>query len=69
MEINPADLPTRGMTASELLQSNMWMEGPEFLRQNEFTWPAKLPENPAIQNTECGHRKKLTFATVTNSEC
>ena len=48
-ELNHADLPTRGIPASELAKSKLWVEGPDFLKTDESTWPEKLPggiENP-----------------------
>ena len=40
------------------------MEGPEFLKKDESTWPEKLPGNPTSEDEECEHRKnKSTFAT------
>lgn len=36
--INPADLPSRGCTASEL-QALRWWEGPDWLRKPESDWP------------------------------
>jgi len=42
-ELNPADLPTRGMAASELTDSKLWKEGPEFLKEDETVWPSRLP--------------------------
>ena len=42
--INPADLPTRGMLASELSKSKLWLEGPDCLQAQECTWPEKLPK-------------------------
>lgn len=32
-KLNPADLPTRGISASRLLSSEMWLFGPDFLRE------------------------------------
>ena len=46
-EENPADLPTRGLTASQLTESKLWIEGPEFLKSDESCWPEKLPNNNA----------------------
>ena len=36
---NPADLPSRGIAASELVNSETWWSGPSWLRQGEETWP------------------------------
>jgi hypothetical protein len=46
-ELNPADLPTRGMSALELAKSELWIEGPGFLKTDESTWPEKLPSGSA----------------------
>ena len=32
---NPADLPSRGLSAEDLVNSSLWWEGPQFLRQPE----------------------------------
>ena len=62
-ETNPADLPTRGLSASQLSQCQAWMEGREFLKKDESTWPEKLTGNPTSEDEECEHRKnKSTFA-------
>lgn len=37
---NPADLVSRGMMAGELLQSNLWKNGPKWLLQPEVDWPS-----------------------------
>ncbi|XP_006812352.1 uncharacterized protein LOC102804307 [Saccoglossus kowalevskii] len=36
---NPADLASRGMRAMELIKSDLWFSGPEFLKQDESEWP------------------------------
>ena len=33
-EINPADLPTRGVSAKELVSNQLWREGPVFLKED-----------------------------------
>ena len=54
-EINPADLPSRGCTPSQLLESRWW-EGPKWLRESREKWPSReeLPEEDEI----CIERKK-----------
>ena len=36
---NPADIGSRGMTASSLKQSTLWWEGPSWLQQGKEAWP------------------------------
>ena len=38
-EDNPADIPTRGMTALELNRSKMWFHGPAWLKTIKQEWP------------------------------
>ena len=42
-ELNPADLPSRGLSAKELSASNTWWNGPSFLYQSENEWPENSP--------------------------
>ncbi|EFO96617.1 hypothetical protein CRE_01389 [Caenorhabditis remanei] len=39
---NPADFATRGMSTTELQNSKMWFEGPDFLRQDPGDWPCMI---------------------------
>jgi len=39
-EINPADLPTRGLTADELKASDLWWHGPPFVKKPKAEWPS-----------------------------
>ena len=43
-ELNPADDASRGVPANSLKR---WIEGPEFLRQTNESWPKR----PAAMNT------------------
>ena len=40
--VNPADLPSRGLNANELIKSEVWMKGPQFLKEDKSKWP-KIP--------------------------
>lgn len=47
--VNPADLPTRGLSAVTLAESEVWMEGPAFLKDDESTWPAAPPPETTLR--------------------
>ena len=34
--LNPADPPSRNITASELIEQMLWWQGPDFLRKSTF---------------------------------
>ncbi|XP_068209135.1 uncharacterized protein [Palaemon carinicauda] len=41
---NPADLASRGLDVESLLESLLWLTGPEFMCQEQDSWPA-LPDD------------------------
>lgn len=41
---NPADLISRGSTCRELINNNLWWQGPNWLQQHEEKWPANQLE-------------------------
>ena len=47
-DMNPSDIPTRGLRAEDLAKATMWWEGPEFLKQHPSSWPPQ----PHIRETE-----------------
>jgi len=62
---NPADIASRGCSASKLVHCDLWWKGPEFLATSEDSWPAQ-PER--IIPTESLETRKsaqnLSFLTV-----
>ncbi|XP_043199019.1 uncharacterized protein LOC122368823, partial [Amphibalanus amphitrite] len=53
---NPADIASRGMSASMLKECDLWWSGPEFLTQDEQEWPKTRipglhPEQPELRRT------------------
>ena len=66
---NPADLPSRGMNASELSASDEWWSGPNFLTLPEEQWPQKPDTSSLEENvvhaieSEC---KKEALIPTTN---
>ena len=55
---NPADLPSRGLTGKELVESSMWWCGPDFLMNPENEWPKASPsqtsdEQAMVEMVKC----------------
>lgn len=66
---NPADLISRGITPSDLKQSSLWWEGPEWLSQNKI-FDTKIDFSVGSKSTDLEIRKSkksLNFATVFKS--
>ena len=60
---NPADIPTRGMSANELLKSELWHHGPRYLQLPPDQWPTIDCLDNASANEE------LVEKTARNSTC
>ena len=56
--INPADMLSRGMHASDLAKCNSWWRGPEFLLQPEATWPLNKTFDKPIGDNEMKRSSK-----------
>ena len=54
-KINPADDASRGLGANENKSSSKWFIGPEFLWQNEISWPAERKEAITEDDPEVKH--------------
>ena len=67
--LNPADLPTRGLSGNDLLNNNTWLEGPQFLKQHPDSWPETIPTSVTKENEATleiiKNSKEITFALLT----
>lgn len=49
---NPADLLSRGLSPLEVLESTMWFQGPDWLKDDQWRWPfkeAKIENLPEVR--------------------
>ncbi|KAL9973727.1 hypothetical protein ACROYT_G020217 [Oculina patagonica] len=49
---NPADIRSRGTSASELKQNVLWWQGPAWLTESEESWPSERSVSPTTQGRE-----------------
>ena len=64
--LNPADLISRGISAAELLASDLWWKGPHWLLEEESKWP----RSQVILNEEIEEKntlKRLRFRRTATS--
>jgi hypothetical protein len=70
-ELNPADLPSRGLKAHSLIRNSTWWNGPSFLSKAESEWPENLlsttDQNEEILKEEC-KIKNSAHTLVSNSD-
>ncbi len=66
-EINPADLPTRGIMAANLCNNTLWLEGPEFLTDTNKPWPERIPGSTAISTATEKEMKSRSYASKESS--
>ena len=58
---NPADLPTRGMSVTELKGSETWWKGPKFLSMPEDSWPKTEIDVTPEATLEVRMKARATF--------
>ena len=61
--LNPVDIPTSGIPASELANSELWFHGPEFIRKPKEFWSDDISsEAPSKALIEEKVRDSLTYS-------
>ncbi|CAD7094243.1 unnamed protein product [Hermetia illucens] len=63
---NPADLVSRGARPSELINSKIWFQGPEFLSQPEISWLCEVIKEPKDLLEQKTIRTVLATSAVTD---
>jgi hypothetical protein len=58
---NPADCISRGLTPSQLLNHDMWFEGPSWLKTSVSEWPFKPFKESSLDMPE---EKTFSFSTI-----
>ena len=48
--LNPADIPSRGISIANPEKRIIWIEGPEFLRHDEQSWPVTTLHDVSMDN-------------------
>ena len=65
-KLNPADLCSKGIEAHDETKFNFLHSGPQFLREDEASWPPRFPENtPGTTTPEEKQLKGETIAAAT----
>ncbi|XP_037529398.1 uncharacterized protein LOC119406739 [Rhipicephalus sanguineus] len=64
---NPADLITRGILPSALLESELWWKGPHWLHGDETHWPTTGEPSPGVAECHVEERKVTVMPIVSSS--
>lgn len=65
---NPADLVSRGLSAAELVKSQLWWHGPEWLGHPQATWPKPIDLTNFNQSSEVVKELKINAVASSQSE-
>ena len=63
---NPADLPTRGLTVSEIENSRLWWQGPNWLASSHDIWPKWQPPQPVLRDMQLETRAPRVLYECSN---
>lgn len=65
---NPADIATRGISPSQLINLTLWWEGPTWLSQPYNTWPVESCNVSTSENLEERTARVLSLTSAQNSQ-
>ena len=69
-ELNPADIPSRGLNAKDLSVNSTWWNGPSFLLRPESEWPKPRPTqegNELAQQEATKNTNEITHSMINTS--
>ena len=68
--LNPADVPSRGMSGVKLANCSLWWNGPDFLREPEQQWPRAeaFPSNEVTEAEVIKHPLCTTHVLLNSNE-
>ena len=67
MDVNPANLGTRGLTVAELASTDFWWNGPKFLKKSRQDWPEYKFDKPmSTENLELKGTKETGTKDATS---
>ncbi|PFX12586.1 hypothetical protein AWC38_SpisGene23429 [Stylophora pistillata] len=61
---NPADLPTRGLSASQFGESLLWWKGPSWLQESEKDWHEDLRSKPCNEIVDQERKSKASVNCI-----
>ena len=61
---NPADLPSRGLSVSQLRESQLWWKGPSWLQELEKDWPEDLRSKSPSEAVQVERKSKAVGSCV-----
>ena len=70
-DVNPADIPSRGMSGDKLAQNETWWKGPKFLQLPDERWPSTdvFPSSDITESELIKHPAATTRVLVNTTGC
>ena len=65
---NPSDAASRGLSAKALLENDLWRSGPDFLWQDESSWPAPPAHRENIPDDDLEFKREVRVHAVEHNK-